>query len=148
MMMRAEPANADEKERLWPLLTKTYGRYDDYQAKTKREIPVVVLHRDDRLSARDVIVGALRDAPSDNPDSSRPTPNAPMRSFQITRIAGNPMKPATAPDAGGYPWLIHLRRARAIPRNKRFITSQTVCCVRKRPPMVHASVNRSSTERS
>jgi len=49
--MRAEQANRDEKQRLWPLLTKMYGRYDEYRAKTKREIPVVILHRDDRPTA-------------------------------------------------------------------------------------------------
>jgi len=50
-VMRAEQANRDEKQRLWPLLTKMYGRYDEYRAKTKREIPVVILHRDDRPTA-------------------------------------------------------------------------------------------------
>jgi len=45
-VMRAEQASRDEKERLWPLLMKMYGRYDDYQARTKREIPVVILHHD------------------------------------------------------------------------------------------------------
>lgn len=53
MMTRAEQASADEKERLWPLLTKMYGRYDEYQAKTKRKIPVVILHRDDRPGTRE-----------------------------------------------------------------------------------------------
>lgn len=53
MMMRAELANTSEKERLWPLLTKMYGRYDEYRAKTKREIPVVVLHRDDGPGLRE-----------------------------------------------------------------------------------------------
>ncbi|HEY4657510.1 MAG TPA: nitroreductase/quinone reductase family protein, partial [Candidatus Bathyarchaeia archaeon] len=50
-VMRAEQANRDEKQRLWPLLTKMYGRSDGYQARTKREIPVVILHRDDRPTA-------------------------------------------------------------------------------------------------
>jgi deazaflavin-dependent oxidoreductase (nitroreductase family) len=53
MMMRAEQASADKKERLWPLLTKMYARYDEYQAKTKREIPVVILHRDNRPIAHE-----------------------------------------------------------------------------------------------
>jgi len=50
-VMRAEQAGPGERERLWPLLTKMYGRYDEYRAKTKREIPVVILHRDDRPTA-------------------------------------------------------------------------------------------------
>ncbi len=41
--VRAEKANTAEKGRLWPLLTKMYPSYDDYQRKTKREIPVVFL---------------------------------------------------------------------------------------------------------
>jgi len=40
---RAERANSLEKARLWPLLTKMYPAYKDYQQKTKREIPVVIL---------------------------------------------------------------------------------------------------------
>ena len=51
-VMRAEQANRDEKQRLWPLLTKMYGRYDGYQARTKREIPVVILYHD-RPSTRE-----------------------------------------------------------------------------------------------
>jgi deazaflavin-dependent oxidoreductase (nitroreductase family) len=39
----AETAGADERARLWPKVTQIWPRYDDYQAKTKREIPVVVL---------------------------------------------------------------------------------------------------------
>ena len=39
----AEQASDDEKERLWPLLTRMYPTYDDYQKKTTRKIPVVVL---------------------------------------------------------------------------------------------------------
>lgn len=36
---------ADEKERarLWPMLVEMYGYYADYQEKTDREIPVVLL---------------------------------------------------------------------------------------------------------
>ncbi len=40
---RAERANSQEKARLWPLLAKMYPPYNDYQRKTKREIPVVIL---------------------------------------------------------------------------------------------------------
>jgi deazaflavin-dependent oxidoreductase (nitroreductase family) len=52
-VMRAEQAGLGERERLWPLLTNMYGRYDEYQAKAKREIPVVILHRDDRFTAHE-----------------------------------------------------------------------------------------------
>ncbi len=39
----AETASAEERARLWPLVTEMYSQYDDYQRRTKREIPVVVL---------------------------------------------------------------------------------------------------------
>ena len=44
-MMSAEVASAEEKARLWPLLTAMYPQYDSYQHKTTREIPVVILHQ-------------------------------------------------------------------------------------------------------
>jgi deazaflavin-dependent oxidoreductase (nitroreductase family) len=40
---RARKASADEKKRLWPMLTKVYPTYDDYQRKTNREISLVIL---------------------------------------------------------------------------------------------------------
>ena len=39
---RARTATPAEKPRLWKVMTKIYPTYDNYQAKTKREIPVVV----------------------------------------------------------------------------------------------------------
>ncbi len=39
----AQTATPDERARLWGLATQMYPQYDDYQAKTSREIPVVVL---------------------------------------------------------------------------------------------------------
>lgn len=44
--MIARKANADERSRLWPLLAKMYPSYNEYQKKTKREIPVVILTED------------------------------------------------------------------------------------------------------
>jgi deazaflavin-dependent oxidoreductase (nitroreductase family) len=41
--MRAHTASADEKAALWPRLVAMYRDYEDYQARTDREIPVVVL---------------------------------------------------------------------------------------------------------
>ena len=41
--MRAEVADPDERARLWRPLVAMYPTYDDYQAKTERQIPVVVL---------------------------------------------------------------------------------------------------------
>ena len=41
--MRARIADADERARLWPMVTKTYKGYAEYQQKTDREIPLVVL---------------------------------------------------------------------------------------------------------
>jgi deazaflavin-dependent oxidoreductase (nitroreductase family) len=42
---RAHTATADEKARLWPLMAAIWPAYNDYQAKTDREIPVIVLER-------------------------------------------------------------------------------------------------------
>lgn len=42
---RAHTATAEEKARLWPLMTAIWPAYNDYQAKTERDIPVVVLER-------------------------------------------------------------------------------------------------------
>ena len=41
--MRAHTASAEEKAALWPRLIAMYPDYDDYQSRTDREIPVVVL---------------------------------------------------------------------------------------------------------
>jgi deazaflavin-dependent oxidoreductase (nitroreductase family) len=41
--VRAHTASASEKKRLWPIMTKEWPAYDDYQAGTKRDIPLVVL---------------------------------------------------------------------------------------------------------
>lgn len=39
----ATTAAPDERARLWALATQMYAGYDGYQAKTEREIPVVIL---------------------------------------------------------------------------------------------------------
>jgi deazaflavin-dependent oxidoreductase (nitroreductase family) len=41
----ARTASSEEKKRLWPLVTEVWPSYDDYQQKTDRDIPVVVLSR-------------------------------------------------------------------------------------------------------
>ncbi len=41
--MRARTADAAERAALWPRLVAMYRDYDDYQARTDREIPVVIL---------------------------------------------------------------------------------------------------------
>jgi len=43
MTVEARKADPEEKGRLWKLLTGVYPTYDDYQAKTSRKIPVVIL---------------------------------------------------------------------------------------------------------
>ncbi len=43
--VRASTAEGDERRRLWSLMSEVWPAYDDYQAKTDREIPVVVLSR-------------------------------------------------------------------------------------------------------
>jgi deazaflavin-dependent oxidoreductase (nitroreductase family) len=42
---RARTATGEERERLWKLAALQWPPYDDYQQKTDREIPVVVLER-------------------------------------------------------------------------------------------------------
>jgi deazaflavin-dependent oxidoreductase (nitroreductase family) len=42
---RARTATPEEKPELWRTMTSIWPAYDDYQAKTDREIPVVVLER-------------------------------------------------------------------------------------------------------
>jgi deazaflavin-dependent oxidoreductase (nitroreductase family) len=42
---RARTAEGEERERLWELMTEQWPAYNDYQRKTKRQIPVVVLER-------------------------------------------------------------------------------------------------------
>ena len=42
---RAHTATAEEKPRLWKLMTAIWPDYDKYQAKTPREIPLVILDR-------------------------------------------------------------------------------------------------------
>ncbi len=44
---RARTANPEERARLWTKLVAHYPGYADYQARTDREIPVVVLSRRD-----------------------------------------------------------------------------------------------------
>jgi deazaflavin-dependent oxidoreductase (nitroreductase family) len=43
--VRASVAEGAERERLWPLMTEVWPAYDEYQARTERQIPVVVLTR-------------------------------------------------------------------------------------------------------
>jgi deazaflavin-dependent oxidoreductase (nitroreductase family) len=39
----ASTAEGEERERLWKLMTATWPAYDEYQTRTDRQIPVVVL---------------------------------------------------------------------------------------------------------
>ena len=41
----ASTAAGEERERLWSLMVEAWPAYDDYQTRTEREIPVVVLSR-------------------------------------------------------------------------------------------------------
>jgi deazaflavin-dependent oxidoreductase (nitroreductase family) len=41
--MHARVANAEERARMWPLVTAGHKNYADYQTKTTREIPLVLL---------------------------------------------------------------------------------------------------------
>jgi deazaflavin-dependent oxidoreductase (nitroreductase family) len=44
---RARTATPDEKPALWEMMANIWPQYDQYQEKTDREIPVVVLERQD-----------------------------------------------------------------------------------------------------
>ena len=41
--VHAHKATAAERERLWPKMVAIYGSYEDYQRRTEREIPLIVL---------------------------------------------------------------------------------------------------------
>jgi deazaflavin-dependent oxidoreductase (nitroreductase family) len=43
--VRARVATADERTRLWPRVVDAYSTYDEYQRRTGREIPLVILGR-------------------------------------------------------------------------------------------------------
>jgi deazaflavin-dependent oxidoreductase (nitroreductase family) len=42
---KARPATAEERPRMWELMAEIWPDYDNYQRKTEREIPVVVIER-------------------------------------------------------------------------------------------------------
>jgi deazaflavin-dependent oxidoreductase (nitroreductase family) len=44
---RARVASAEEKPELWRMMTERWPSYEEYQRKTNREIPVVVLEREE-----------------------------------------------------------------------------------------------------
>ena len=48
LLVMAETVPADVRAGLWPKLTAMYPGYADYQARTRREIPVVILRPADR----------------------------------------------------------------------------------------------------
>ncbi len=41
----ARVATSEERAELWPTMTAEWPAYDDYQKKTEREIPIIVLER-------------------------------------------------------------------------------------------------------
>jgi F420H(2)-dependent quinone reductase len=43
--VKAEEVDAEEKTHLWQKMVEIYPTYDDYQNKTEREIPLLVLHQ-------------------------------------------------------------------------------------------------------
>src|ERR671921_2458163 len=43
VQVRAEVADPEDKARLWQKMVEMYPTYDDYQRKTEREIPLLVL---------------------------------------------------------------------------------------------------------
>ena len=45
--VRAEPASTEERERLWRMITSKNPAFAEYERKTSRTIPVVILERAD-----------------------------------------------------------------------------------------------------
>ena len=43
MRARARTATPEEKQELWPIMTREWPAYDSYQERTDREIPLVIL---------------------------------------------------------------------------------------------------------
>ena len=43
MRAHARTATPEEKQKLWPIMTREWPAYDSYQEKTERDIPVVIL---------------------------------------------------------------------------------------------------------
>jgi deazaflavin-dependent oxidoreductase (nitroreductase family) len=41
--VHARVADPEERKRLWPKVVEVYGGYEDYQRRTEREIPLVIL---------------------------------------------------------------------------------------------------------
>jgi deazaflavin-dependent oxidoreductase (nitroreductase family) len=41
--VHARVASPEERSRLWPKVVEAYGGYEDYQRRTEREIPLVIL---------------------------------------------------------------------------------------------------------
>lgn len=41
----ARTATGEERAQLWPVMANIYPKYDEYQAKTERTIPLIVLER-------------------------------------------------------------------------------------------------------
>jgi deazaflavin-dependent oxidoreductase (nitroreductase family) len=46
MRARARTAGPEERRELWPIMTKEWPDYDNYQRKTDREIPLVIVEPD------------------------------------------------------------------------------------------------------
>jgi deazaflavin-dependent oxidoreductase (nitroreductase family) len=44
--MRAEEVTSAEREQLWPRVVELWRGYDEYRARTRREIPLVILRPD------------------------------------------------------------------------------------------------------
>jgi deazaflavin-dependent oxidoreductase (nitroreductase family) len=43
--VRPRDAEGEERERLWKLMNEVWPDYDNYQARTDRQIPLVILER-------------------------------------------------------------------------------------------------------
>ena len=68
---RARTASGDEREQLWKLAAQQWPDYDEYQTRTDREIPVVVLEPE-RAARRQTLLAARNEAVAVRPQRLEP----------------------------------------------------------------------------
>jgi|GEM_PF-226567 len=90
MPMIAHIAAGTERDRLWPLITRDHPNYARYQARTAREIPVVV------LVPRQASTAPSAEAPTRSAATAPDAPDAPVA--PVAPVA--PRAPATGSSRG------------------------------------------------
>ena len=84
---RARTANRDERPRLWRLMTKIFPAYDQYQAITRREIPVILIERHCRSRMAAPLASPLCSAPRRADECCSPTFSSPLASRRRSAIS-------------------------------------------------------------